>query len=832
MVKKYASQSGSLFKKDVPMIPEGYYSGDKPNPKLRTFVEQHIKEHPYDPETDDYEIPAFDRPISTTKTTAIYNMHRYDSKKPHDAIFQYVRHYTKEGDLVLDPFCGSGGTALAALMEGRRAIAIDRSPAATFIAKNYCTPVDIEYLRTAINRIKLKVIPEINRLYETRCDRCGDRATTLYTVFSQVVECPRCLEKVALFEGVDAEGLTAKGKPKKIKVCPNCHKRGISEGITSRGERFGAIPVLVVYTCDGGCVPSRRERRRLDPNDNKRKFFEKYDIGKIAEIEKEDITYWAPDADLREKIPYRMLHKKDFRPSYASRFRDLYTKRNLLALSIWRNHGNPLGSIEESLICFAVTAMSKGTSRMCQYDEKWSFPYPIMSGTYYLPPIFKEPNVFKAVSDKLDACLKGLSISNTQEPAWISTQSATQMDHIPSNSIDYIFTDPPYAGKVQYGELNFIWEAWLDLDTCWKDEEIIVSEIRGKNEDYWARMIRSAMVECFRVLKPGRWLSLCYHDTSEGTWALVQDIMAETGFLVERSEAAVFIETVSKSYNQYVADKVNKRDLVINFRKPKPSEVAAAIAITGEEDKTTFNEKVRQVIHDYLGANPGSTKDRIYDEVVNRMVRRGQMEAHDFSEILGQVAEEVKVEMEKGGSGRWYLKETELVIADAAENAREDAAADKIGVFIKEFLRKKLVDEGVHYSDLFEYYIYVVKDKFRRQLSEFLPDYFYKTEQGTWRLPSSEEEERAKREARVKGLGRRVKRYIAQLEQGASIPENERPNDATLAEWIRHCKRAGLYEQGKFLYEKGGLTPDNLTEEAMVNVEEDYQVCVRMIMRV
>ncbi|MBI4774971.1 MAG: hypothetical protein HY788_12470 [Deltaproteobacteria bacterium] len=125
----------------------------------------------------------------------------------------------------------------------------------------------------------------------------------------------------------------------------------------------------------------------------------------------------------------------------------------------------------------------------------------------------------------------------------------------------------------------------------------------------------------------------------------------------------------------------------------------------------------------------------------------------------------------------------------------------------------------------------MVKDKPRRQLAEFLPDYFYKTEQGTWRLPASEEEEKAKREARVKGLGRRVKRYIAQLELGAAIPDQERPSDATIAEWIRHCKRAGLYEQGKLLYEKGGLNPDNLTEEAMVNVEEDYQVCARMLAR-
>ncbi|NLD95970.1 MAG: hypothetical protein GX635_02530, partial [Synergistaceae bacterium] len=158
-------------------------------------------------------------------------------------------------------------------------------------------------------------------------------------------------------------------------------------------------------------------------------------------------------------------------------------------------------------------------------------------------------------------------------------------------------------------------------------------------------------------------------------------------------------------------------------------------------------------------------------------------------------------------------------------------AAEKIGAFLKDFLGKNPGDEGVHYSNLFEFYIYAVTDKPRRQLTDLLPDYFYTTEKGTWRLPASEEEERAKRDARARGLGRRVKRYLAQLAQGAVIPEQERPNDATLAEWIRHCKRAGLYEQGKLLFEKGGLNPDALSEETMVNVEEDYQVCARMLAR-
>jgi len=118
-------------------------------------------------------VPAFNQPIETTKATAIYNIHVYWSKKPHTAIHQYIRHYTQPGSIVFDPFCGSGGTALAALLEGCKAISIDRSPAATFITKNHCTPADPDALRDAFNRVRRAVQPEIDWLYETRCDRCA-----------------------------------------------------------------------------------------------------------------------------------------------------------------------------------------------------------------------------------------------------------------------------------------------------------------------------------------------------------------------------------------------------------------------------------------------------------------------------------------------------------------------------------------------------------------------------------------------------------------------------------------------------------------------------------
>ena len=119
MAKKLDS-SKHLFETFSPAqsMPDGYYSEDKANTNLRRFVEEHAK--PYDPEKDDYSTPIFGDSILATKATAIYNMPTYWSKKPHDAIRQYICHYTKPGDIVLDPFSGSGGHAWACLSKGVR----------------------------------------------------------------------------------------------------------------------------------------------------------------------------------------------------------------------------------------------------------------------------------------------------------------------------------------------------------------------------------------------------------------------------------------------------------------------------------------------------------------------------------------------------------------------------------------------------------------------------------------------------------------------------------------------------------------------------------------
>ena len=436
-------------------------------------------------------------------------------------------------------------------------------------------------------------------------------------------------------------------------------------------------------------------------------------FGKIKEIESKSIPYWYPS--------HRMMNVEDNSKPWGVKWRagtanfrtvaELFTKRNLWALAKMLSEINSISRTDLRIIFTWAVLKCSIMMRFCEDGIGR-----ITSGSYYIPQIRRDSNVLNYFEEAIGDVIrhhqeKILELHNKNLNVCISTQDSKIIKEINDNSIDYIFTDPSYSDKVQYGEMNFIWESWLNFDTRWHKDEIIVNDIQGKSKVEWAAMMLQAMKECYRVLKPGRWISLCYHDTSEGTWALLQDLMAEAGFIVDDNLSALFIDTSQKTMNQILADKVNRRDLVINFRKPRAGEVTGTLIITGEEDSTTFSQKVTAIIRDYLIVHPGMTKDRIYDEVVSRMVRAGQMEAHNFEEILGRVAEPNKPEGSTGNGLRWYLKETELNALDSAETIKEDTAYEKMATFVTEFLQKHPENEGVHYSDLFENYIYAVKDK-------------------------------------------------------------------------------------------------------------------------
>jgi len=85
-----------------------------------------------------------------------YGVHPYFTRRPANVVRAYLERYSKEGDVVLDPFGGTGVTAIEAFLLGRQAIQNDLNPFANFIARNIAdtTLPSTMPLRKAFERVR------------------------------------------------------------------------------------------------------------------------------------------------------------------------------------------------------------------------------------------------------------------------------------------------------------------------------------------------------------------------------------------------------------------------------------------------------------------------------------------------------------------------------------------------------------------------------------------------------------------------------------------------------------------------------------------------------
>ncbi len=97
------------------------------------------------------------------------------------------------------------------------------------------------------------------------------------------------------------------------------------------------------------------------------------------------------------------------------------------------------------------------------------------------------------------------------------------------------------------------------------------------------------------------------------------------------------------------------------------------------------------------------------------------------------------------------------------------------------------------------------------------------------RLPPANEQEREQKAPLPQtGTLRWIKPFANALIDSVPVRDKDCPgSDADLLDWLWQCRRACLYEQGRAIYEKGGLNLANLTDGQQIEAEDDYRICVR-----
>ena len=757
-----------------------------PQVDVAAFIAEHGK--PYDPDIDDYRRPPFAEPVRAGKNTPIYNAHCYHTKVPPQGIVPYIKHYTEPGDLVLDHFCGSGMTGVACLMTGRHAILNDLSPAATHIAYNYCTPVDVEALKREFERIKVAVKEEFDWLYGTTCDRCGRPATIHYTIWSDVFECGRCGEPLVLWDlAVDPET----GKVKRELTCPTCNATWRKRQL----HWVESVPVVTNYECHGGC----RSKRAEHPTTAGEK-------ARIAEIDAQEIPYWYPRTPFDESWEmWRRAHREQGITD-VSKF---FTWRNLWALGrLWHEIELIEGDGMRAAPRFVFTSLHYRYSRRTKW-HKSRFGQAAMPGTLYVPSLTIENNIGWIFANKLDNVCRGLSLIPSGDVVTI-TGSATDLVDMPDQSLDYVFTDPPFGSNIFYADCSLLWEAWLGQLTDQTQEAVVHVKHKDKNTlpDY-ARIMRESFREMYRVLKPGRWASVVFHNSDDRIWQIILDAAESAGF--ELAEINSF-DKKQLSFKGIRGDKglerVTNQDIVLNLRKPGPRQRRAvnnALPIKGLE------EHVAGRVADFLATGPPPaqrTLQHIWNHVLHDMISNGavQVSMADVDHMLPYYFKQV--------DGRWYLQ-GEAIAGGRGFDIRDET--DAIA-----WLTAVLGNEPQTTGNLIPEWqkaTYQAGSAIAKPLDQVLEENFWHDGRtGRWRIPSAAERERvsAQQEVADRARMRKIRRYV-----GGELDLH--PTDAEVCSWIQFAYEHKMYEEAVRLF--AGVHRPHVDDELHRRTRKTVQVC-------
>jgi predicted RNA methylase len=187
-----------------------------------------------------------------------------------------------------------------------------------------------------------------------------------------------------------------------------------------------------------------------------------------------------------------------------------------------------------------------------------------LSGVYYVSSQTAECSPWYILDGKLERLGKALrDLKIGKGRAAVSTGTATKLA-APDNSIDYIFTDPPFGENIYYADLNFLVESWHRVKTD-PDPEAIVDRVRQKGVPEYQHLMHRCFAEYYRVLKPGRWMTVVFSNSRAAVWNAIQVALQQTGFVVAEVTA---LDKKQGSFQQVVSPNAVKQDLVISVYKP------------------------------------------------------------------------------------------------------------------------------------------------------------------------------------------------------------------------------------------------------------------------
>ena len=588
----------------------------------------------------------------------MYKSLKYWGKKPHNIFRKYIENYTKENEIVLDAFAGSGITPLEAVQANRKAVAIDLNPVSTFMIEILAKPLNYSKFGKYYSEILEKFIEKEKELglFITKCEKCKNTARVTGTHWDD------------------------------------------------------STPILIRYECS--CTKGIQGKI---PDD-----FDKKIIQKTDGLE---IPYWYP----KDEFPKTDFFKS-VRKGIGNQYYKLWTNRTLYLLSFLYKEIEDVDDEEiKDFLKFAfismihlVTIMVSARRPKTKRPDSGSWGRP----AFILPKRHMEQNPVilfqRAVEDrqgvikakkssekllankvKIAKDFQELSDDKKDKNLLILTIDALDLSkNIPENSVDYVLTDPPYGGLIQYFSLSSLWAIWLKhnnpkFEIPYQDEITIENR---KDFERYHQLLTKALREIYKALKPGHYLTLTFHNREINVWNSVIKAGAYSGFVFEKilyqpnkraSEAGV-----AMPYGSAISD------YYLRFKKPEKAGVSDHQKMGKEEYERIVVKAAKDII--VLRGEP-TEMTFILNGIYTELFSTGKFFEGSHEDIVNILKDNIGKEFvlieNKGGKlgPKWWLKNPEdmlfkqVPLSDRVEKVVIDMLRGNIKVTFDEILQKLFI---------------------------------------------------------------------------------------------------------------------------------------------
>ncbi len=424
----------------------------------------------------------------------------------------------------------------------------------------------------------------------------------------------------------------------------------------------------------------------------------------------------------------------------------LFTKRSLIALSsLFAEIKRVPELLYQEMLSFVFTSSLAQLTKMISPNVEDSLGGGVgwIVHSYWLPLSFKELNVWryfesryqkirngKIESNKAIKCKQVKDFNELLEDKgnlFLKKHSALEIgDILAQESIDYIFTDPPYGGSIQYFELSTLWAAWLEgIDekeyALNYPDEITVNKYQKKDFNYYHRMLAAAFLQMNKVLKPNKYMHVTFHHTDIKIWNSIIRAVVGAGFNLEKIVYQPPSTISAKAQNQPYGSA--KGDYYLRFYKPKTAMVSSE-GFDSERYEKVVVESAKRII-----AERG--EPTAYTYILNGIIPALQKEGLLFGSTLG--IDEVLHKAENKEfvliNQKWWFKNPSEIpylekvpLAERVEKAVYELLQNRIKVSFDEVLQSVFI----HFSN--------ARTPDTSDIREILARYAQKTIDGKWRL--------------------------------------------------------------------------------------------------